>query len=71
MEKVIGYCEETMFRFNCYVENADGIKICQFQVNGQGEKEEMERIHNMLLGNSFHISKFESADRTIPIIDRG
>lgn len=70
MERTIGYKEQTMFRFNCYTENSDGERICEFQVNGEGDKNEMARLHNTLLDSGFHISGVESADRKIPIIER-
>lgn len=70
MESIIGYTTKTMFRFNCYSETAEEKQICEFQINGEGEKSEMIRLHNTLLDNGFHISSCESADRTIPIIDR-
>ena len=70
MEKII--CQKTlkMFRFNCYSENVNGDRICEFQVSGKGDKNEMIRLHNTLLDNGFHISGVESVDKTVPIIDR-
>lgn len=70
MERIIRYKTETMFRFNCYSENADEERICEFQISGDGDRNEMIRLHNTILDNGFHISRCESADRTIPIIDR-
>lgn len=70
MERIIGYKTYKMFRFNCYSENADGKRICDFQINGDGDKNEMIRLHNTLLDNGFHISSVESTDKTIPIIER-
>lgn len=70
MKKVIGYINKTMFRFNCYSETADKERICEFQISGEGDKNEMSRLHNTLLDNGFHVSSVESAERTIPIIDR-
>lgn len=70
MERIIGYKTKKMFRFNCYSENADKNRICEFQISGDGNEKEMIRLHNTLLDNGFHISSVESADQTIPIIDR-
>lgn len=70
MKKIIGYEKRKMFRFNCYSETADEKRICEFQISGKGDKNEMIRLHNTLLDNGFHISSVESADQTIPIIER-
>lgn len=70
MEKIIGYSTKTAFLFNCYVTNADGKRICDFQISGDGDKNEMIRLHNTLLDNGFHISSCKHEDYTIPIIDR-
>lgn len=70
MERIIGYETSKMFRFNCYSESADGKRICEFQVHGNGDKNEMIRLHNTLLNNGFHISGVESANKTIPIMER-
>lgn len=70
MEKVIGKKKETMFRFNCCARNDTGEKICDFQVSGEGNREEMVRLHNVLLDNGFCISSVVSADREIPIVER-
>lgn len=70
MEKIIGYSTKTAFRFNCCVTNADEKRICDFQITGDGDKNEMIRLHNTLLDNGFHISGCEHEDYTVPIIER-
>lgn len=70
MEKIIGYHDKTMFLFNCYAENENGDRICDFQISGEGDKIEMIRLYDMLLDSGFHISSCQHADRRIPIVDR-
>ena len=70
MEKIIAYKTRKMFRFDCYSETADGKRICDFQISGEGDRNEMVRLHSTLLDNGFHISGVESADYTVPIIER-
>lgn len=69
MKKIIGYYAKTAFRFNCYVTNADGKRICDFQITGDGKKDEIIRLHNTLLDNGFHISSCETEDCKVPIVE--
>lgn len=69
MEKIIGYVTITHFRFNCCVKKSDEMRKTEFQIHGEGDKNEMIRLYNTLLNNGFHVSKFEHGEQTIPIID--
>lgn len=70
MERIIGYSTKKVFRINCYVKDADGKCICDFQINGDGTENEMTRLRNTLLDNGFSVSNIEHADQTVPIIER-
>ena len=70
MDKIIGYSTKTMFCFNCYAENEDKKCICEFQITGDGDYNEMKRLRKTLLNNGFHLLSCHTENFTVPIFDR-
>lgn len=69
MKNIVGYKTFVMFRMNCYSENTEKNRICDFQITGEGDEAEMIRLRNALLENGFTITREEAANRTIPIVE--
>jgi hypothetical protein len=68
MKKVIGYKTFEAFQMNCHSENNE-TRICEFQITGEGDEGEMNRLKNVLLENGFHIVRSSSTKRQIPIVE--
>ena len=68
------YIRETSFLMNCRVgDNEAAVNHrpwVEFQINGSGSAEEMEKLRLLLAGHGYCIEKMESAERQIPIKER-
>ena len=69
MKKIIDHVTITHFRLNCCVKESDEMRKTEFQVVGEGDKNEMIHLHETLLNNGFHVLSLEQEDQTIPIIE--